>query len=295
MNIWITGSAGFLGNRLAFAFNSAGHRVLGLSRRPSPSADTAVTIDLADRDASRKLRALTEDWGQPEAVIHAACLKPGNHSLSEYVASNVSATATLLDALEDNPPRQLIFVSTMSVLALPSLKLDGSTGSTRNDIPYLVTKRCSEQLVEGYRFRSQVIVLRLPSLYGAGQTDSFIDGLARLAQSNEPIELFGRGETVRDVLHVDDAVKAVLSSVQAPPQAAFSCFNLGCGQRTTSLEYAEALVAALASKSAIVPVDKPSPQQVGIQANITEASKLIGFNPMPLSTSMERYANELRT
>jgi nucleoside-diphosphate-sugar epimerase len=71
MNIWITGSAGFLGNRLAFAFNSAGHRVLGLSRRPSPSADTAVTIDLADRDASRKLRALTEDWGQPEAVIHS--------------------------------------------------------------------------------------------------------------------------------------------------------------------------------------------------------------------------------
>src|SRR5689334_23867056 len=76
-------------------------------------------------------------------------------------------------------------------------------------LPYGATKRWGEQLLETFHRYSRIVVLRLPSLYGAGQEDSFIDGLARTAQLNDSIELYSRGELVRDALHVNDVVRAL--------------------------------------------------------------------------------------
>src|SRR5689334_24570542 len=78
-------------------------------------------------------------------------------------------------------------------------------------LPYGATKRWGEQLLETFQRYSRIVVLRLPSLYGTGQADSFIDGLARTAQRNEPIELLSRGDLIFDALHVDDVVRAIES------------------------------------------------------------------------------------
>lgn len=295
MNIWITGSSGFLGGRLALGLRSEGHRVLGLSRRAPPNAQEGISIDLSDNDAPQELNRISGDWGRPDTVIHSACLKPGTGSLTDHVKSNVMTTANLIEALANFPPQQMIYISTLSVNFLPELNATDNGITSRNDLPYLVTKKCSEQLVQGFQSISQVTVLRLPSLYGVGQTDSFIDGLARMAKHNQTIELFGRGETVREALHVGDAVTAIISCVQKPPTATFSCLSLGCGQKITTREYVEALVAAMTSSSPIVPVDRPSTQKFDLLADISDAQSIIGFSPSSLSKAMEKYARELQT
>ena len=232
--------------------------------------------------------------GYPDVVVHAASRQPGQYELSEYVKSNVLTTANLLDALDQFPPRQLIYTSTLSVYGRPDRNPVAETHAVRGDSPYAMTKLWSEQLLEALQDRTQVIILRLPSLYGVGQADSFIDGLARLAIRNQVIELFARGEVVRDALHADDVVGAIVFCVTAPPQVQFCCMNLGCGQRITTREYVQALVEALGSSSPIVPVDRPSPHRCDLYADIGEARRLIGFSPTQLMASMERYANELR-
>jgi nucleoside-diphosphate-sugar epimerase len=294
MRIWITGCAGFLGSRLALAFVCAGHQVVGLSRRPCPSASRSVSIDLAWEGSRQRLLELGEDPGPPDGVVHAASLQPGPHTFSEYLRSNVLATANLLEALDLWPPRQLVYTSTLSVGCLPVLKALQESAPARGNYPYILTKGWGEQLVEAFQHRTQVIVLRLPSLYGAGQADSFVDGLARLALQDQVIELFSRGETVREALHVDDAVAAIQSCVATPPGERFCRMDLGYGRRVTTLEYVQTLVKALGSRSTIVPVDRPSSQQGDLHADIGEACRHIGFSPTPLSASMERYARELR-
>src|SRR6185295_20317255 len=112
-------------------------------------------------------------------------------------------------------------------------------------LPYGATKRWGEQLLETFQRYSRIVVLRLPSLYGAGQADSFIDGLARTAQLGDAIELFSRGALVRDALHVSDVVRAIDNCTAQPPANAFSILNLGCGQRVKTIEWAQALVDAL--------------------------------------------------
>lgn len=254
----------------------------------------AATFDLASDYAGEHLRKLASDFDSPDVVVHTAALKPGNYPSSAYVKSNVLATANLLAALEEYPPRQIIYTSTLSVYGRPDANPVNESHPTRVDFAYAASKRWSEQLLEMFQHHSQVIILRLPSLYGAGQPDSLIDGLARLATKNDVIELFSQGEVVRDALHVDDVVNAVIRCIMTPPTERFCCFNLGCGEPITSREYAENLVEALGSSSQFSLVDRPSPQQFDLYADISKARQVIGFNPTDLKHSMQRYANELR-
>ncbi|MFQ5801297.1 MAG: NAD-dependent epimerase/dehydratase family protein [Candidatus Methylomirabilales bacterium] len=294
MSIWVTGCGGFLGKRLVRALTSGGHKVVALSRRVCPFGDGSISIDLSSDGICRQLEELSRDFGYPDVVVHAASRKPGPYSISEYIKSNVLSTANLLDALKKFPPRQLVYTSTLSVYGRPDTIPVKETHPLRGNFPYAVTKRCGEQLLEGFQDRSQVIILRLPSLYGVGQSDSFVDGIARLAIRNETIELFSRGETVRDALHVDDVIKAIISCVTYAPRTQFCCMNLGCGKRITTREYVQALLQALEISSPVVPVGRPSPQEFDLYADIEEARRQIGFTPTALILSMKRYADELR-
>jgi nucleoside-diphosphate-sugar epimerase len=157
-----------------------------------------------------------------------------------------------------------------------------------------VTKRWAEQLIESLQEYSQVVILRLPSLYGVGQGDSFIDGLGKLALRNAPLELFSRGDLIRDALHVNDSIAAIAACLKRPLEKSFTVMNLGCGRPIRTNEYAQALIRALESKSEIIPIDRPA-SQFDLYAEIEEARKCIGFEPMTLEQSMKIYANELRT
>jgi nucleoside-diphosphate-sugar epimerase len=294
MRIWITGGAGFLGQRLAQRFSALGHTVIGLSRRKSAHAYKSIEIDLSADDALLRLEALRDETGVPDVVIHTASRQPGVWPLSEFVKSNVLATANLWEALKIVLPGKVIYTSTLSVYDLPAENPVSETQAAGGSQPYSATKRWAEQICESFCEQTQVIILRLPSLYGAGQADSFVDGLARLALRDEPIELFSRGQLIRDALHVNDVEDAIAACVELPSDAISCLMNLGSGRQIRTIEYAKALVEALDSKSEIVPIDR-SAAHFDLYADIDIARRLIGFNPTGLHESMKRYANELRT
>ena len=292
MNIWITGCSGFLGTRLANHFANQ-HNVTGLSRRDCTAASQSVSIDLTNRESPRVIEKLTAESGAPDVVIHAASKQPGLGDLADFVDANVHATSNLIEGLTLQPPRLIIYTSTLSVYGRPSLIPVDESSPAGGSLPYGATKRWGEQLVETFQRYSKIVVLRMPSLYGAGQADSFIDGLARTAQLGDSIELYSRGELVRDALHVDDVVRAIDNCISQPPADAFSILNLGCGERIKTSDWARALVHALDSKSAIIPVDREA-SQFDLYADISAARQQIAFAPMSLAESMKVYADELR-
>lgn len=292
MNIWITGCSGFLGTRLANHFAKQ-HHVTGISRRDCTAANHSVAIDLAKPESPRLIEKLSAESGPPDVVIHAASKQPGHGDLADFVDANVHATSNLIEGLTLRPPRLIIYTSTLSVYGRPSIIPVDESGPAGGTLPYGATKRWAEQLLETFQRYSRIVVLRLPSLYGAGQADSFIDGLARTAQLNDSIPLFSRGELVRDALHVSDVVRAIDNCIAQPPADTFSILNLGCGKRITTSEWARALVDALESKSAIIPVDREA-SQFDLYADISAARQQIAFAPTSLADSMKVYADELR-
>lgn len=289
MTIWITGGAGFLGRRLAAELVQQGHRILSLSRRASADADESISIDLALE--KEKLNSLAREQA-PDVVIHAASRQPGRYTFPEFVKGNILPTVNLLEALKSSPPKQIIFTSTLSVYAQSNILPFTEDHPASSALAYAATKRWAEQLLETFR-ASQVTVLRLPSFYGKGQGDSFIDGLAQLALRNEDIELFSRGTVIREALHVSDIIRAIKTCIDKPPSEQFSLMNLGTGRRISTLEYAEALIEALASKSRIALSDRAA-LQFDCHADIQRARNVIGFEPTELKKSLRRYADELR-
>jgi len=291
MNIWITGCAGFLGRRLAQAFTNAGS-VVGFSRRSCADVAQSVVVDLSTNNAVQVIRDTVASTGAPEVVIHAASKQPGSGRLSDFVRGNVETSFNLLQGLRGYSPKQVIYTSTLSVYA-PGLSSPVSEDAPAvAPQPYPATKRWGEEVMQCWK-ESQVTVLRMPSLYGQGHADSFIDGLARLALRGEPLELYSRGESVRDALHVSDIVSAIQTCIIHPPSAQFSVMNLGCGRPISTMEYAAALIAAFESPSQLIKVEQKASHQ-DLWADITLARRTIGFEPTELRQSMETYANELR-
>lgn len=285
MNIWITGCNGSFGTRLAQHLVANQHDVTALSLQDCAAASQSVTIDLTAQDSPRVIEKLAA----PEVVIHAHSKEPGPGDLLDFVNANVHATSNLIEGLTQQPPRLIIYTSTLSVYGRPSLIPVDEASPAGGTLPYGATKRWAEQLLETFQRYARIIVLRLPSLYG----ESFIDSLARMAQRDEPIELPARGELVRDALHVSDVLRAIDNCISQPPAETFTILNLGCGKRITTLEYARALVEALGSKSDITPVDRVT-SDFDFYADISAARQQIAFAPMSLAESMKAYADELR-
>lgn len=294
MRIWLTGSGGFLGTRLSRRLAEEGHRVLGLSRRPSSAGEENEIIDLASVDAQKTLTSLAQKWGHPEVILHAAGKTMGPGGWSEFVRDNLQTTANLIDLAGSQGQARFVYVSTMDLYGRPDSIPAGEEDPVHPAHPYHWSKYWAEEAICGSAFGASAVILRLPSLFGAGQADSFIDGLARTALAGEDLELFARGEIIRDALHVDDAVEGLVRCLDIPPGKGFTRINLGCGRPIRVVEWARALVEALGSSSRIVPVDRPSPRQADLHADITRAGELIGFAPTPLKETMERYARELQ-
>ncbi len=289
MRIWITGGAGFLGQRLTAELAREGHEILSLSRRSSPVANESVEIDLSQE--KEKLNSLARE-NRAEVVIHAAARQPGRYTFPEFVKGNILPTVNLLEALKSSPPKQIIYTSTLSVYAQSNKLPFTEDHPASSSLAYAATKRWAEQLLETFR-DAQVTVLRLPSLYGKGQGDSFIDGLAQPALRGEDLELFSRGAVIREALHVSDVIRAIQTCINRPPGEQFCLMNLGTGRSISTLEYAEALVDALESKSHIVLSDRAA-LQFDCYADIQRARDTIGFQPTELKESLRRYADELR-
>jgi nucleoside-diphosphate-sugar epimerase len=293
MKIWITGASGFLGSALAQTLVLLGHHVVGLSRRPSSAATESCALDLSGETARGQLLALASHAGTPDVVVHAAARQPGAFESADYVRGGVLATSNLFDALSEFPPRLVIYTSTLSVYGTPERNPVRETDPVKARTHYGLSKLWSEQLSELFARQAAVVVLRLPSLYGVGQGDSFIDGLARQALRNEPIELFSNGRVIREALPASDVVTAILATIDQTAWDAFTVMNLGCGRPITSIEYAEALVTALETKNRIVPVERAA-SQPDLYADITVAQRRIAFAPTSLMQSMREYARALR-
>jgi len=290
MKIWITGGAGFLGRRLTAALVQQGHQILSLSRRGSTTANESVSIDLA-REKER-LNSLAAESGQPDVVIHCAARQPGRYTLPEFVKGNILPTVNLIEALRSSPPKQIIYTSTLSVYSQSNRLPFTEDHPASSSLAYAATKRWAEQLLETFR-DPQVTVLRLPSLYGKGQDDSFIDGLAQLALRGEDLELFSRGTVLREALHVSDVIRAIQTCIDKPPAEQFCVMNLGTGRKISTLEYAEVLVEALGSKSRVVLSDRAA-SQFDCYADIQRARDIIEFQPTELNESLRIYTHELQ-
>jgi CDP-paratose 2-epimerase len=262
----ITGGAGFIGTNLAHRLLSDGEPVLVFDNLSRPGVDgnlrwltavhgNKVEVQIGDvRDASAIARAVAKAG----AVFHLAAQTAVTVSMIDPDRDfdvNVRGTLNLLDALRAcKTPPPLVFTSTNKVygdlggIALHDtgsqyepadrgLRRDGVSESQPLDFrtPYGCSKGAADQYVLDYArsYGLPSAVFRMSCIYGPHQCGTEDQGwvahFVRRALEGRPIDIYGDGRQVRDLLYVDDLVDAFLLARANIAAIGGQAFNLGGG------------------------------------------------------------------
>jgi len=264
-SILVTGGAGFVGSNLADALLSAGEKVIVADNfsREGVRMNAAwlkrrhgdhVRIETADvRDAAR-VAALVQGCRQ---VFHLAAQVAVTTSLADPRAdleTNVLGTFNVLEAARGmKHPPALLFTSTNKVyggmdevpVALDGdryVYADGRPGigeDARLDFhsPYGCSKGAADQYVHDYAriYGVPAVVFRMSCIYGTRQFGTEDQGwvahfgLAMLR--GEPLTIYGDGCQVRDILWIEDLVRAMRLAMEKIDAVSGEVFNLGGGHR----------------------------------------------------------------
>jgi CDP-paratose 2-epimerase len=266
--ILVTGGAGFIGSNIADALLAQGEEVLifdNFSR-----AGSSTNIDwLRDRHGERAVvhaadirdaNALAEAAEAAAAVVHLAAQVAVTESLLaplEDFTVNAGGTLHLLEALRRKSlPTPLVFASTNKVYGdlahIPVEQIEDSYRPVDRAVacfgigegqkldlatPYGCSKGAADQYVLDYArsFGLPTVVMRMSCIYGPRQfgteDQGWVAHFLMRALADEPITIFGDGRQVRDILHVQDAVRAYLGVLARVDELKGRAFNLGGGTR----------------------------------------------------------------
>ncbi|HTM44625.1 MAG TPA: NAD(P)-dependent oxidoreductase [Polyangiaceae bacterium] len=241
----ITGAAGFVGQRLAHAAADHGWQVIGLDRSTGEQAGTVGSAfadfwqcDLLDEPA---LSGLSKRCAF-DAIVHLAGVLPGRATRGEMFAVNTGGTSAVLEHF-GRPGCHVVFFSTGLVYGEHPAPFHEGLECFPAE-PYAQSKRAAELLVSDWARRtgSPAAIMRPSVLYGVGApAGMLLISLLSTLRKKQPFEMTA-GEQLRDFLHVDDAVRAVVCTLD---QRASGTWNLAHGTSHSVKEAAE-LGAAIA-------------------------------------------------
>lgn len=286
--IVITGGAGFIGSNLAASFARDGYRIVlvddfsraGVERNwqwLQSEFGSQIRLEQNDIRVDNLARHLATEAA---AIYHFAAQVAVTDSLDDPLHDfdiNLRGTLTWLEAVRfASRPVPFIFASTNKVYGplsdvlleresegwLPcdrTLRSQGIDEKRSLDFhtPYGCSKGGAEQYVLDYsrHFSCLTTVLRMSCIYGPRQCGTEDQGwLAHFASAmlrGETITLYGDGRQMRDVLFIDDAVKAYRHAWDEISHCNGMAFNLGGGpENCISLQAAIAHLEGLIGASA---------------------------------------------
>ena len=268
MSILVTGGAGFVGCHLVHDLLGDNRKVTvldSLSRRGSERNLEWLQRQHPDGD----LRFVKGDVRDPQAVKSAAEDVDAIYHLAGQVAVtssvqdprldfeiNALGTLNVLEAARQSPCQPVVmFTSTNKVYgSMEDVALvekdtsyeyrdlpDGIPESRPLDFhsPYGCSKGAADQYVRDYAriYGLRTVVFRMSCIYGPRQFGNEDQGwLAHFiisAGTGAPITIYGDGKQVRDVLFVEDLVRALRGAVDKISVTAGKVYNIGGGPANT--------------------------------------------------------------
>jgi len=238
MKLLITGGYGFIGSTVVREAIGRGHSVVNLdamtyAANPDNLADMAdnrlYAFEKADIRDDRVLDRIFATH-EPDAVLHLAAESHVDRSIDgpmAFVETNVTGTVKLMQACRSylsqaSQSRRTNF----RFLHISTDEVYGSLGPTgaftetspyQPNSPYAASKAASDMMVRAWSrtYGFPALISNCSNNYGPYQFPEKLIPVAILnALAGKPIPIYGRGENVRDWLHVTDHADALLTLLE---------------------------------------------------------------------------------
>lgn len=225
--VLITGGNGFLGTYLKAELEKYGAIVFSFSLGEANTANS-FNIDITDYKAVKEV----VDVIKPEIIFHMAAFITRERDfkhMKRMEEINVEGTNNLLMALKEYDYSSLIYPSTSEVYG------NEFSPCSENQFPqpvspYSLTKLSAEYLIQTFSkiYNKSYTILRIFLPYGKGMPESFfIPQIVNTIKQNKIFEMT-LGDQMRDFIHVDDVIDALIMSANNP-RANREIFNVCTG------------------------------------------------------------------
>jgi len=235
-NVLVTGGNGYLGENLVNSLKEHGADVYILDQKTN-GVKNEFCIDITDKTAVE--RVIKEI--QPQLIFHLAALLNRNRDFSNHekiMQVNYFGTVNLLLALKDIDYDNFVFTSTSEIY--------GSNKAPFNEnmlplpaSPYSMSKVFAETAIKTFSntYNKSYTILRLFNFFGKNMPDEFfIPQLLNALKNDKCFKMTG-GEQERDFLYINDAIQAILLTVNNE-KAKNEIFNVCSGKSTTLKDFA---------------------------------------------------------
>ena len=312
MKVLLAGGAGYIGSHTAVALLEAGHEIVVVDNYSNSSPEALVRVE---EITSKKLEAFEADvkdkaalnrimqTTKPDCVIHFAGLKAVGESVRkplEYYRNNIDTTLTLLECMQENGIKNIVFSSSATVYGdSGEVPYAETAGRGKCSNPYGWTKAMMEQIFEDAAVADKelsVVLLRYFNPIGAhasgrigedplGIPNNLMPYIAQVAVGRrERLTIFGGdyptpdGTCLRDYIHIMDLAEGHVKAVEfAAKQRGCEIFNLGTGTPYSVLDIVHAFEKSNNLKLAYVIGPRREGDLPKFWANATKAKEVLGW------------------
>jgi CDP-paratose 2-epimerase len=321
MNVLITGGAGFIGTHTANFYLKAGNKVTvfdnfsrkgtrenvkWLEKSEQKTENRKQKLHVIEGDI-RDFDKLKKSISGNDVIIHLA----GQVAVTTSVVNpredfeiNALGTFNVLESVRLHAPDSiLLFASTNKVYGgMEEIKIikkgkkyiyrdlpEGISEAQNLDFhsPYGCSKGTADQYVRDYHriYGLKTVVFRQSCIYGTHQfgieDQGWVSWFTIASVLEKPITVYGDGMQVRDVLFVEDLVKAYDLTIKKIGETAGKIYNVGGGPTFTLslLELLMLLEKKLGKKIPYTSADwRPGDQPVYV-SDISKIKKELGWKP----------------
>jgi UDP-glucuronate 4-epimerase len=176
-------------------------------------------LDIADRHALPEL--FTQE--KPEQVVHLAAQAGVRHAITHphvYADANLIGFLNVLECCRHNDVEHLVFASSSSVYGANTAMPFSEHQNVDHPLSlYGATKKANELMAHAYAhlYRLPVTGLRFFTVYGPwARPDMVLFRFYKRMLADEPIDVFNHGCHQRDFTYIDDAVEAIVLTLDKP-------------------------------------------------------------------------------
>ena len=311
MNVLLTGGTGYIGSHTAVVLTNAGHRVTLFDNLCNSQRDlvsrleeiTGQAMDFVEGDV-RDTALLSSTFKQYniDAVIHFAGLKAVGDSVAhplDYFATNVQGSISLLQAMQANEIKTLVFSSSATVYGEPQYLPYDEAHPTNAINPYGRTKLHVEEMLSDLAASDptwSIAVLRYFNPVGAhdsaligelptGVPNNLMPYLVQVASGRQDVlRVFGSdydtcdGTGERDYIHVIDLVEGHMAALNfLADNTGWHAVNLGTGSATSVLALVHTFESVTGKTIPVNMVGRRPGDLPAYYANPAKAQTLLGW------------------
>ncbi|WP_434997441.1 NAD-dependent epimerase/dehydratase family protein [Vibrio scophthalmi] len=243
MKVAILGGGGFIGSAIVDRLLKDGHelRIFVRARiNPEQQSYDHENVEWFTGDIScvSDVNMVIEGVDVVIHLVSTTLPKSSNNNPIYDVQSNIVSTLQILDSMVENNIKKIIFISSGgTVYGDPEYLPIDERHPTEPRVSYGITKLAIEKYLLMYQKKHgiKVNILRVTNPYGERQRVEAAQGAIGVFLNksllNQPIEIWGDGEVIRDYIYVKDVAEAFACAISY--EGSQSVFNISSGIGTT--------------------------------------------------------------